>query len=123
MQARIDQLEIERDEARKEQEFYEIEYRAALQELDDAQADAKALRVEIAQLETAYDRACGYCTCGSLDAAEAERDALREAGQYALDAISSPDTEFAPGKDIYEQRMMLGAARRLRAALSLRATL
>jgi hypothetical protein len=53
----LDALITERDEALKEAEFYEIECSAARQEVDDAQADAKALRAEIAQLETAYDRA------------------------------------------------------------------
>ncbi len=104
-------------EAQKEAEFYEIECSALRQEVDDAQDDAKAARAEIAQLETAYDRACGYCTCGSLDKAEDALAQLRGAAQYALDAITSPDIEFAPGKDIYDTKMMLGAARRLRSAL------
>ena len=37
-----------------------------------------------------------------------------EAIRYAEDCISSPDLEYTPGKDVYDQHMMLGASRRLR---------
>lgn len=40
----IERLVAESDDARKEWEFYETEYRASLQEIDDAKADSAALR-------------------------------------------------------------------------------
>ena len=43
---------------------------------------------------------------------------IAEGARYARDCISSPDVEYAPGKDIYDQHMMLGALRRLDAALA-----
>jgi hypothetical protein len=49
--------------------------------------------------------------------AMAEADILKAALQYALDSMESPDTEYAPGKDIYDSHMIRGAIVRARAAL------
>lgn len=52
----------------------------------------------------------------------AERDALAKALGYARAAISSPDIPYAPGKDIYDTHMMMGALRRIDVSLDREAT-